>query len=207
MYLSDVGEIDSTVFRSDSLASVTRLRIENAGVTGIAEGAFSSFQKLTSLSLKNNMVTEVNSNWFGWPVALNELILANNQIEGVNESMLSGLINLTKLSLKNNTIRTIGPNSFSFQTHLAELDLSDNKITQVSPEVFRSLRSTRIRLDGNPWDCTCGAKDSVDALKGWWYVRLIDPVCLRNIFKAKASSRLRSVEQIPARRTDQRDLW
>lgn len=166
MYLTDVGEINATVLRSDNLASVTRLRIENAGVTGMVEGAFGSFRTLTDLSLNQNLLMEINPNWFGRPDILSELNITNNRIEVLNEPMLSGLINLTKLRLRRNRIRTIDPNTFSSQTALSELDLSGNRMTRVSPQVFRSLRSTRIRLDGNPWNCSCGAEDFVDFLKG-----------------------------------------
>lgn len=166
MLVRDVGEINSTVLRSDDLTSVTRLRIEKAGVTGIAEGAFESFQNLTDLGLNQNLLTEINPNWFGRPDILRELNLTENQIDVLNEPMLNGLLNLTKLRLRKNRIVTIDPNTFSSQTVLADLDLSENRMTRVSPQVFRSLRSTRIRLDGNPWDCSCGAEDFVDFLKG-----------------------------------------
>ncbi|XP_044053720.1 uncharacterized protein LOC122876886 isoform X2 [Siniperca chuatsi] len=174
MVLKDVGEINSTVLRSDNLSSVTRLRLENAGVTGIAEGAFSSFQNLTNLSLNQNLLTEMNPNWFGRPDILSELTLTKNLIKVLNESMLNGLVNLTTLSLNRNRITTIDPNSFSSQTILADLDLSENRMTRVSPQVFRSLRSTRIRLDGNPWDCSCGAEDFVDFLKDLQSRSLLD---------------------------------
>lgn len=166
MILHDVGEINSTVLSSDNLTSVTRLRIENSGVTAVAEGAFSSFQNLTNLSLNQNLLTEMDWNWFGRPDILSELSLAANRIEVLNQSMFTGLVNLRRLSLSKNGIRAIDHNTFSSQTVLAELDLSENRMTRVSPQVFRSLTSTRIRLDGNPWDCSCGAEDFVDFLKG-----------------------------------------
>ncbi|CAK6959756.1 uncharacterized protein LOC122966053 isoform X3 [Scomber scombrus] len=165
MILSDVGEINSTVLHSDNLVSVTRLRITNAGVTGVAEGALSSFQNLVDLNVEQNLLTEISPSWFSRPTVLTDLNLSGNQIEVLNESMLSGFNNLSNLNLRKNRIRTIDSNSFSSLTNLAELDLSDNKMTRVSLQVFRSLNATRIRLDGNPWDCSCGAEDFVDFLK------------------------------------------
>lgn len=164
--LRDVGEINSTVLRSDNLASITRLRIEGAGVTAVSEGAFASFEKLTNLSLNQNLLTEINGNWFGKPDILSELQVAENRIEVLKQSMLGGLVSLQRLNLRKNRIKSIDPDTFSSQTALAVLDLSENRMTRVSPQVFRSLTSTRIRLDGNPWDCSCGLEDFADLLKG-----------------------------------------
>lgn len=166
MLLKDVGEINSTVLHSDNLVSVTKLRIINSGVTGVTEGALSSFRNLVDLNLEQNLLTEISPSWFSRPAVLTDLNLSGNQIEVLNESTLSGFSNLSNLNLSKNRIRTIDPNCFSSLTNLAVLDLSDNWMTRVSPQVFRSLNATRMRLDGNPWDCSCGVEDFVDFLKG-----------------------------------------
>lgn len=165
LLLRDVGEINSTVLRSDSLTSVSRLRIDGSGVTGVADGAFGSFRSLVGLSLERNLLTAVNPGWFSLPSALRELNLTGNQLQVLDESMFQGF-NLSRVDLSRNRITTIDPNTFNDQTHLTVLDLSDNRMTRVSPQVFSCLRHTSMRLDGNPWDCSCDAQDFVDLLRG-----------------------------------------
>ncbi|XP_017267778.2 uncharacterized protein LOC108233690 isoform X2 [Kryptolebias marmoratus] len=164
--MSNVGEINSTVLQSANLNSITSIESNNAGITRIAENAFGSFPHLQSLVLDNNMLSQINPSWFRSPTVLSELKVAGNRIEDLNESALHGLTNLTKLSLENNQIQTIHPNSFRSQSLLADLDLSENRMTWMSPQIFNSLRSLRfIRLDQNPWNCSCDAKDFITALK------------------------------------------
>ncbi|KAM3611826.1 uncharacterized protein V6R79_024616 [Siganus canaliculatus] len=163
--VKNIGEISATMFQSENLTSVTRLRMEDAGVTGIAEGAFSSLRSLTNLSLTQNLLTEFNPKWFSQPEVLSELYLTENRIQALNEVMFHGLSGLTKLSLNKNRIKTIDVNSFRTQTALAQLDLSDNKMTQVSPQVFKFFKTAKFRLRGNPWNCYCGAESFVNFLK------------------------------------------
>ena len=166
MYVSDFGGVGSSVFLSAGLASVTRLRMDSAGVTSVSDGAFGSFLNLTSVSLTRNRLTHVTWRWFGRPEVLTELSLTENHIATLSGSELSGLVHLTELSLNRNRITTLGPNSLLSQVHLTDLDLSENRMTGIPAQVFRSLRSTRVRLDLNPWDCSCGAEDLVVLLKG-----------------------------------------
>ncbi|XP_040928103.1 SLIT and NTRK-like protein 5 isoform X2 [Betta splendens] len=170
MYLRDAGDINATVFGSSNLSSVSRLVMNSAGVTAIADGAFGSLRGLTRLSLNDNALKRVSPRWFGRPDVLTELNLTGNRVEAVDESMLAGL-NLTKLSLNNNRIAAVAPDTFSSLACLAELDLSDNRLTRLSPQVFGSAR---VRLHRNPWDCTCEAEDSVAFLTELWSRSLLD---------------------------------
>lgn len=166
MTLRDVGRLSATVLNSTNLSSVTRLRMEGAGVTGVADGAFSALQNLKNLSLNHNLLTGFSSSWFAQPDGLVELDLVGNQIQALPPFMLSGFNALRRLDLSQNRIGEIRVGSFSFLGVLSQLDLSGNRMTRVSPQVFNSLQSTRIRLDGNPWDCSCEAEQFVDFLKG-----------------------------------------
>lgn len=85
----------------------------------------------------------------------------------INTGSFSGLTGLTSLNLARNRIKTISPGCFSTLTSLAYLDLSDNRLTRVNPQDLLPLSpATQIRLDGNPWDCSCGVEDFVIFLRG-----------------------------------------
>ncbi|XP_029572244.1 uncharacterized protein LOC115164160 [Salmo trutta] len=93
----------------------------------------------------------------------------------INTGSFSGLTGLTSLNLARNRIKTISPGCFSTLTSLAYLDLSDNRLTRVNPQDLLPLSpATQIRLDGNPWDCSCGVEDFVIFLRGLQNASLLE---------------------------------
>ncbi|CAB1322306.1 unnamed protein product, partial [Coregonus sp. 'balchen'] len=146
LFVSNVGEINATVFHSYNLGSVTHLTINNAGITGIPSGALRSFHNLNTFRLDLNSLSQLSPAWFSQPATLQNLTLIQNPIEVVEEGTFRRFTGLTRLNL-----------AILALARLACLDLSGNKLTRVCPQVLLplSLSSTRIRMDGNPWDCSC----------------------------------------------------
>ncbi|KAK7934322.1 hypothetical protein WMY93_005218 [Mugilogobius chulae] len=156
---TDLGEINSTVFHHDIMASVTSVIFKGVGITSIAEGAFSSFFNLSRLVLDRNKLTAINYKWLGRPDTLTELTASENQISVLSGVMLEELTNLNKLDLRRNQISSIHPHTFSNLAALTLLDLSDNNLTHLTSEMFSPLRITSMCLQGNRWHCSCDAQD------------------------------------------------
>ncbi|KAK6306054.1 hypothetical protein J4Q44_G00229790 [Coregonus suidteri] len=85
LFVSNVGEINATVFHSYNLGSVTHLTINNAGITGIPSGALRSFHNLNTFRLDLNSLSQLSPAWFSQPATLQNLTLIQNPIEVVEE--------------------------------------------------------------------------------------------------------------------------
>ncbi|KAJ8285588.1 hypothetical protein GJAV_G00028530 [Gymnothorax javanicus] len=166
LLVSDLREINSSIFSSETLQSVNSLTIANAGIVTISTGAFNSFCQLKKLSLYQNSISQISASWFCQPANLENLTLFQNNVEMLDEQSLAGLSGLTSLNLANNKIYTIALRSFYTQKRLAHLDLSGNKLTFLSPDTFLVHHSIQMRLERNPWDCSCEVKGFVRLLKG-----------------------------------------
>ncbi|KAL4646515.1 hypothetical protein GN956_G9397 [Arapaima gigas] len=161
LLVNDVGEINSTVFRSEALATVSSLTIANAGITAICPHSLYSFQQLRRLTLYQNSLSQISSVWLSQPDLLENLTLYENNLKILDEKMLQGFSGLRSLNLSRNKISTVATESFRTQESLIHLDLSGNQLVYISPEAFNVLRSTHFRLHNNPWDCSCKAEDFI----------------------------------------------
>nr|XP_033817970.1 uncharacterized protein LOC117368429 [Geotrypetes seraphini] len=151
----NIGVINSTVFRSPNLKSVMNLTLAKSGITRIEPGAFYAFQGLTNLRLYENNLTWLSPSWLSNPALLNNLSMSGNDLQEIRPSMMSGFTNLKMLNFTRNKIHRITSGSFSDLPMDVFIDLSDNKISTLSVNIFGYLKYPKMKLGGNPWNCSC----------------------------------------------------
>ncbi|XP_077162501.1 uncharacterized protein LOC143821902 [Paroedura picta] len=157
--VTNLGVINSTVFNSPTLESVTSLALANSGIVEIKAGAFHAFRRLTKLSLYQNSLTNLSASWLFDPGRLENLTAAHNLISEIKPNMFSGFTNLTTLNLANNQIHRIAMGSFKGLPKLTSIDLSGNNLTVLTRSVFNGLRRPVMKFVSNPWHCSCELQD------------------------------------------------
>ncbi|XP_067294205.1 uncharacterized protein [Pseudorasbora parva] len=174
IFVNGLGNINLSMFNSTNLTSVNILTMALQDVTAIGPQTFEKFQNLKTLNLHGNFLSQVSSDWFSHHDSLETLVLSKNQITTLDLNSFDGLSNLRVLNLSQNQIHTITQSSFLSLSKLRRLDLSNNKLTYLSPDLFLPLNGTMIRLDGNPWNCSCSVRNFVKYLKGLQNASLLE---------------------------------
>uniref|UniRef100_A0A669PD33 Tyrosine-protein kinase receptor n=1 Tax=Phasianus colchicus TaxID=9054 RepID=A0A669PD33_PHACC len=62
---------------------------------------------------------------------------------------------LQRLTIRNSGLRNIQPRAFAKNPHLRYIDLSGNRLTTLSWQLFQTLRLFDLRLERNPFNCSC----------------------------------------------------
>ncbi|XP_030372171.1 protein artichoke [Scaptodrosophila lebanonensis] len=102
---------------------------------------FSRLNRLETLNLWSNQLSEIGSKAFVGLKALRSLRLQGNKISRLPDNVFANLNNLERLDLSRNTIREIGSMVFgeTLFRRLTQLDLSVNSIEVLHPLAFASL--------------------------------------------------------------------
>ena len=98
----------------------------------------------------SNFLNEVTANNFRYNQAMTSLSLDNNHIGNIDPTAFQGIPKLRKLHLQNNVLRTIKRQMFASLTSLTELDLGNNRISNIEAQSFSGLANLReLNLLGN----------------------------------------------------------
>ncbi|OAD54931.1 Leucine-rich repeat-containing protein 4C [Eufriesea mexicana] len=149
-----------------SLARLSQLQIlylYNLEIPVLERFVFQGMPELLKLKARGN-ISSIEFDAFVDLIKLVDLDLSHCHIRKISMDAFYGLQNVKRIDLSNNELEFISPGLFGVQQQkqLREIILSKNKLTSLPVDFFKILRISNkqshfasVRLDGNPWDCTC----------------------------------------------------
>ncbi|KAL0966989.1 hypothetical protein UPYG_G00303140 [Umbra pygmaea] len=121
--------------------------------------------KLQVLDLSNSNITAIDleEDADNSISPLREVYLGHNSLASIPQGFLSHLPSLRVLDLGMNQLRELPDDFLQGCDGLRELDLGGNRLRSLPTSVL-SLRSLeRLKMGGNPWDCSCSLVEALDS--------------------------------------------
>ncbi|XP_076545281.1 uncharacterized protein LOC143305460 [Osmia lignaria lignaria] len=160
------GEDSKLYLQKNSFLGLYQLQIlhlYNLEIPVLERFVLQGMPELFELKARGN-ISSIEFDAFVDLIKLVYLDLSHCYIRKISMDAFYGLENVKRIDLSNNELESIPPGLFGVQQQkqLKEVILSKNKLTSLPLEFFKMLRGpyeqpqlATIRLDGNPWDCTC----------------------------------------------------
>lgn len=140
------------------LVSLVKLDITNVKIRLLEKSMLAGIPQLTTLIMTGE-IPKISFDAFGEVAKLERLIIRNCGIKKISMDALFGLTALQELDLSHNSLTFLPPGIFEDQVSLREVFLQHNKLATLPPTLIEGLPVKIIRLEANPWHCSCAMKN------------------------------------------------
>lgn len=140
------------------LKLLKKLALRNLQMESLEKEIFVGMPNLNELILSGD-IPKIEFDAFLEVYNLERLILNNCNISKISIDAFMGLNKLKVLDLSRNNLETLPYGVFDVLTNLRELYLNHNKFKELPKGIFSNIQVRLIRLNNNPWHCTCAMSD------------------------------------------------
>ncbi|KAH8361197.1 hypothetical protein KR200_006412, partial [Drosophila serrata] len=138
----------------DSLHNLKTLKLANVTTEALENGVFMGLQNLEFLTLRGT-IDSLQFDAFAGLNMLKDLDISHCMLRELSMDSLVGLKRLQLLNLSHNNLTSVPPGLLDDHVELQEVHLQGNQLTFLPLQFFNLPRVRVVRLDQNPWQCTC----------------------------------------------------
>lgn len=140
------------------LEQMQKLTVNNLKMELLKRDLFTGMPKLVELIMTGN-IRRIEYDAFLEVKQIKTLVLSNCQIVNISMDGFIGLTKLQYLDLSKNLLEYVPPGTFDHLINIRELYLNGNKFKQLPRDIFSKIIPKLLRLNENPWHCSCEMSD------------------------------------------------